>query len=79
MTLPASSSLIVRNAWTRPSTNKLGARIDVTWPSGYRGRFVPAFEVVDPSGAVVAHEGQAVTGGCVTTDTHVLHLEPPFK
>jgi hypothetical protein len=60
-------------------TSNLGTRIDVTWPSGYRARFLPALAVVDPTGAVVAHEGQAVTGGCVTMDAHVLHLEPPFN
>lgn len=60
-------------------TSNLGVRTDVTWPSGYRARFLPALEVVDPTGAVVAHEGQAVTGGCVTMNGRVLHLEPPFN
>jgi hypothetical protein len=41
-----------------------GHREDVLWPAGYRARFGPALEVLDPSGAVVAREGELVTGGC---------------
>ena len=60
-------------------TTDRGGRIDVTWPAGYRARFQPALEVLDPTGAVVLHEGQPVNGGCVTTVPEVLHLEPPFR
>lgn len=59
--------------------NNLGGRIAVTWPAGYRARFVATLEVLDAAGAVVLREGDAVTGGCVTADPDVIHLEPPFK
>lgn len=41
-----------------------GHREDLLWPAGYRARFTPALEVLDPSGQVVAREGELVTGGC---------------
>ena len=59
--------------------NDLGNRIDVTWPPGYRARFTPEIEVLDANGVVVLKEGDAITGGCVTGDPRVLHLEPPFR
>ena len=43
-----------------------GGRQDVVFPPGYRARFVPALEVLDASGAVVARDGDVVDGGCVT-------------
>lgn len=59
--------------------NNLGTRINVTWPVGYRARFTPNLEVLDTDGLVVLREGAPVSGGCVTADVDVLHLEPPFK
>jgi hypothetical protein len=59
--------------------NSLGTRIDVTWPAGYRARFVPTLEVLDAAGAVVLREGDPVTEGCVTSDPHVLHLQPTLN
>jgi hypothetical protein len=41
-----------------------GRRENLLWPAGYRARFAPALEVLDPSGRVVAREGDRVTGGC---------------
>ena len=56
-----------------------GTRVNITWPPGYRARFVPALEVLDAAGNVVLHDGDPVTGACVTADPDLLHLEPPFK
>ena len=44
------------------------ASIDYLWPAGYRVRFHPTV-LLDPSGKVVAHQGQYVTvgGGVVGT------------
>jgi hypothetical protein len=40
-------------------------RQDIVWPPGYRARFVPALEVIGPTGRVVAHGGDRVpAGGC---------------
>jgi hypothetical protein len=41
-----------------------GRRENLLWPAGYRARFAPGLEVLDPSGRVVAHEGDQVIGGC---------------
>jgi len=65
-----------RVAWL---VNDLGTRVDVTWPPGYRARFVPGLEVLDAAGAVVLRDGDPVTGACTTEDPDVLHMEPPFK
>ncbi len=65
-----------RVAWL---INNLGTRIDVIWPVGYRARFAPTLEVLDPAGDVVLREGDPVTGGCVTGDPLLLQLESPFK
>jgi hypothetical protein len=41
-------------------------RQDIVWPPGYRARFAPGLEVLDPSGRVVARDGDRVpAGGCV--------------
>jgi hypothetical protein len=54
-------------------------RIELVWPSGYRARFVPSLEVVDPSGTVVGREGDRVNGACVTADPGVLEMMAPFE
>jgi hypothetical protein len=41
-----------------------GRRENLLWPAGYRARFAPGLEVLDPTGHVVAREGDRVTGGC---------------
>ncbi len=47
-------------------TDRAGAgRIEVIWPPGYLARFSPRLVVVDPTGAIVHREGDAITGGCV--------------
>jgi hypothetical protein len=54
-----------RVAWAIDQTS--GGRIDIIWPLGYSARFVPNLEVLDSHGAVVAHEGDLVTGTCSNT------------
>lgn len=39
----------------------------VRWPAGYRVRFHPTV-LLDPSGRVVAHEGDTISGGGGTLD-----------
>ena len=47
-----------------------GERVDLTWPHGYRVRFVPDAEVIAPGGKVVAREGQQISfGGGSVDDT----------
>lgn len=41
-----------------------GHRENLLWPPGYRARFTPWLEVLDPNGRVVAREGEFATGGC---------------
>lgn len=43
-----------------------GTRVDVVFPEGFTARFTPALEVLDASGAVVAHAGDRIDGYCVT-------------
>jgi hypothetical protein len=57
----------------------IGTRVNVTWPPGYRARFVPGLEVLDAAGDVVLRGGEPVTGVCVTGDPDLYHLIPPFK
>ena len=33
----------------------------ITWPYGFSARYDPALEILDPSGAVVAREGQLIS------------------
>jgi len=35
-----------------------GGRVEVVWPPGYRARFAPRLEILDPRGRVVLREGQ---------------------
>jgi hypothetical protein len=65
-----------RLAWL---VDKVGRRIEVTWPPDYRARFNPKLEVLDADGVVMLREGDAVSGACVTSDPLVLHLESPFR
>ena len=47
-----------------------GERVDLTWPHGFRVRFVPDAEVIAPGGKVVAREGQPISfGGGSIDDT----------
>jgi hypothetical protein len=41
-------------------------RREVVFPSRFTARFAPELEILDAAGAVVAREGQVITGGCVT-------------
>lgn len=52
-----------RVAWL---VNDAGSRLDVLFAPGLRARFVPSLEIVRDDGVVVAHEGDLITGGCVT-------------
>jgi hypothetical protein len=68
-----------RVAWLE---NNMGvqARMEATWPAGYRARFSPSLEVLDEHGNVVIREGDTVAGACGNNpDTGMLYLEPPFK
>lgn len=38
-----------------------GVKIAVRWPAGFRARFSPELELLDPAGAVVAREGDVLT------------------
>lgn len=53
---------------TQSGTCSSDGSIDYLWPAGYRVRFHPTV-LLDPSGKVVAHQGQYVTvgGGVVGT------------
>lgn len=56
-----------RVTWvTSPDTND---RTEIIWPVGYSARFVPALEVLDAAGKVVAREGDHLGGWCRTADT----------
>jgi hypothetical protein len=55
------------------------ARRDVVWPPGYGARFTPGLEIVDPTGAIVLREGEAITKACGVTDDGRLYLAPPFR
>jgi len=47
-----------------------GERVDLTWPHGFRVRFVPDAEVIAPGGKVVAREDQPISfGGGSIDDT----------
>jgi hypothetical protein len=41
-----------------------GHRENLLWPPGYRARFTPSLVVLDPTGQIVAREGEYATGGC---------------
>ncbi|MDP2324411.1 MAG: hypothetical protein Q8N51_10320 [Gammaproteobacteria bacterium] len=51
-------------------------QVDIVWPPGYRARFVPGLEILDPAGRVILREGDPVTGGCSLE--HGIYVEPPF-
>lgn len=38
-----------------------GAKVAVRWPAGFRARFSPKLELLDPAGVVVAREGDVLT------------------
>ena len=52
-----------RVAWLERLADR--TRMDVVWPAGYRARFAPGLEILDATGTVVVHEGDAVEGACV--------------
>ena len=47
--------------WLEPLASP-SARAAVRRPAGFRARFVPALELLDPTGAVIAREGDTLTG-----------------
>lgn len=56
---------------------RAGSRIRLAWPwGGYRARFTPALEILDPNGVVILREGDAVRGGCLTADPGVWQVDP---
>jgi hypothetical protein len=66
--MEAISSAPFRAALTRSGTCTSDGLIDYLWPAGYRVRFHPTV-LLDPTGKIVAHQGQYVTvgGGFVGT------------
>jgi hypothetical protein len=63
------TDLVIHGSATDPSvswatTADGGNRLDLVWPVGYSVRFMPDLEIVDPSGGVVAREGDHLTGMC---------------
>jgi hypothetical protein len=66
--MEAISSAPFQATLSRSGTCTSGAHVDYLWPAGYRVRFHPTV-LLDPSGRVVAHQGQYVTvgGGIVGT------------
>lgn len=66
--MEALSSAPFQATLTQSGTCTSDASIDYLWPAGYRVRFHPTV-LLDPSGKVVAHQGQYVMvgGGVVGT------------
>jgi hypothetical protein len=66
--MAALSSAPFQPTLTKSGTCTSDSSIDYLWPAGYRVRFHPTV-LLDPSGKVVAHQGQYVTvgGGVVGT------------
>ena len=66
--MEAISSAPFHVTLTRLGTCTSDGLIDYLWPAGYRVRFDPTV-LLDPTGKIVAHQGQYVTvgGGIVGT------------
>jgi hypothetical protein len=66
--MEAISSAPFHATFTRSGTCTSDGVIDYLWPAGYRVRFHPTV-LLDPTGRIVAHQGQYVTvgGGFVGT------------
>lgn len=60
--LLAGSPTDPRIAWY---VSRSGTEQNLVWPPGYRARFAPKLEILDPQGKVVMHEGDPIAGGCV--------------
>jgi len=61
-----------RHAWLGDGAG----RLNLVWPAGYAARFNPKLEVLDAAGNVVARDGQAFDGVCVTgNETYWLPLQ----
>jgi hypothetical protein len=54
-------------------------RWEVVWPSGYRARFAPQLQILDPGRRVVIEEGGAVTSACAVADPDTVLLRVPFN
>ncbi len=49
--------------WLEP-IDRPGVRTAVRWPAGFRARFSPQLELLDPDGIVVARDGDVLTQIC---------------
>jgi hypothetical protein len=54
-------STLADPVWLELDGNGDGRRISTVWPFGYSARFLPALEIVSPTGVVIAREGTVVT------------------
>jgi hypothetical protein len=53
-----------RVAWAIDGSG--AGRVDLLWPRGYMARFNPELEIIDANGRLVAHDGDLITGSCLT-------------
>jgi hypothetical protein len=70
--------------WLAWEVGPAGGRLNVWWPEGYTARFNPQLEIVDPTGRVVLHDGDAIAAGaCVEGATPsgepILLVVPPTQ
>ncbi len=49
------------HVWGEVTATGRTVRFEIEWPAGFRARYAPMLEVLDPSGRVVAREGQTVS------------------
>ena len=47
--------------WIEPIASPSG-KVAVRWPGGFRARFAPTLELFDPTGVLIAREGDILTG-----------------
>jgi hypothetical protein len=53
-----------------------GRRVEAAWPPGFTARFSPGLVILDETGAIVLRAGDAVPGGCVTSEDGPILIDP---